>query len=346
MYKNKNVLLIAGGGTLGTHTAKELLRLGCSVDIICPEEKKSYDERLKFYQTYATDDFLKDLLAKKHYDGIVNFIHYDDAEDYKPVHKLLADKTEQLIFVSSYRVYADLQHPITEEAPRLLDVSTDEEFLAKEDYALSKARAEDFIRNESGTRNWTIIRPVISFSEKRLDIVTIGQRNVVVSGKTGRTVFLPQAAKNVTAGLDWAGNSGKLIANLMFKKEALGETFTISTAPNLTWGEVAQIYTELTGVKFEWMDTDEWLNDPDCVKNGYCRAASEDGRTGEEIGLSKIIPEEITGYYWAAVYDRFFDRRIDCSKVLRVTGLAKEDFLSIKEGIKTELSKIDMEEIK
>jgi len=28
-------------------------------------------------------------------------------------------------------------------------------------------------------------------------------------------------AKNLTAALDWAGNSGKLIANLLFKKETL-----------------------------------------------------------------------------------------------------------------------------
>lgn len=31
----KRVLLIAGGGTLGTYTAEELLRLGHMVDVIC-----------------------------------------------------------------------------------------------------------------------------------------------------------------------------------------------------------------------------------------------------------------------------------------------------------------------
>ena len=41
MYSDKKVLLIAGGGTLGTHTCNELLRLGASVDVICPEEKAS-----------------------------------------------------------------------------------------------------------------------------------------------------------------------------------------------------------------------------------------------------------------------------------------------------------------
>ena len=33
-YAEKNVLLIGGGGTIGTYVAKELLEMGCSVDII------------------------------------------------------------------------------------------------------------------------------------------------------------------------------------------------------------------------------------------------------------------------------------------------------------------------
>ena len=41
MYKNKRVLLIAGGGTLGTYTGEELLRLGAYVDVLCPEDKLS-----------------------------------------------------------------------------------------------------------------------------------------------------------------------------------------------------------------------------------------------------------------------------------------------------------------
>ena len=48
MYSNKRVLLIAGGGTLGTYVSRELLRLGASVEVICPEEKISDNERLVF----------------------------------------------------------------------------------------------------------------------------------------------------------------------------------------------------------------------------------------------------------------------------------------------------------
>ena len=39
-------------------------------------------------------------------------------------------------------------------------------------------------------------------------------------------------------------------------------------------------------------------------------------------------------------YDRRFDRPIDPSKILRVTGLGKEDFLSVAEGIRIELDRL------
>ena len=69
-----NVLLIAGGGTLGTYTADELLRLGHNVDIICLEDNASEEPRLKYYKADATVDYLKKLFSQKRYDGIVNFI--------------------------------------------------------------------------------------------------------------------------------------------------------------------------------------------------------------------------------------------------------------------------------
>lgn len=288
--------------------------MGHKVDIICPEEKTSNDENLRFFRSMATYEYLSELLEKEHYDGIVNFVHYPDIEEYKPVHKLLTDNTEHLIFLSSYRVYADLEHPITEDAPRLLDVSTDEKFLAEETYALSKAKAENFIR-ASGTKNWTIVRPVISFSDRRFDIVTVNERVVLERVKEGRELILPENVRNLTAALDWAGNSGKLIASLLFKDAALGEAFTVSSAQNLTWGEVADIYTELIGLKVRWIDPDEWLKHEEYVMNNR----------------------------FAAIYDRFFDRRIDNRKILSVTGLTNDDFLSIKDGIGIELAKINWE---
>lgn len=310
---DKKVLLIAGGGTLGTYVTKELLKMGGKVDVVCLEDRKSDNENLMFYKERASIDFLTELFAKKRYDGIVNFLHYTHAEKYAPYHELLTQNTDQLIVLSSYRVYADLQHPITENAPLLADVVKDDtNFLEHEGYSLGKARCEKYIRSESKTNNWTIVRPVISFSDKRFDIVCHSGRLVIDAAESGGRLPLPYAAKNLTAGLDWAGNTGKIIAHLLFKKECLGETYTVSSGQNLTWGEVADCYSELTGVRFDWIGTEEYA----------------------EI-ITKLQSSD-----WGFRYDRLFDRRVDCSKVLKATGLKTGDFASIKDGIRTELKNI------
>ena len=304
----KKVLLIAGGGTLGTYTAKELLNKGCAVDVICLEDYTSNNPKLCYHKAKADLNYLTEFLKDKYYDGIVNFIHYYVPEMYKPVHKLLTSKTDQLIFLSSYRVYAESKQPLTEEAPFLADVVEDEEFLKSEDYAVPKAICEKYLREESDTKNWTVVRPIISFSDKRFDLVTVSGHEIIDAARSGKTVILPEAAKNLTAGLDWAGNSGKLIANLLFKKECLGEAYTVSSGQNLTWGEVADIYTRLTGVNFRWTDTEEYVST---------------GHGGNGL-----------------FYDRLYDRAVDNTKILKATGLNKDDFTSVEEGIKIELNNI------
>ena len=302
----KKVLLIAGGGTLGRYTAEELLNLGHCVDIICLEDKISDNDNLRYYKARATVEYLEELFRQTHYDGIVNFIHYENYKDYIPYHELLSKSTDHLIFLSSYRVYADVQHPITESAPQLIDVITDDPlFHEKEDYALSKSRAERFLANNPHPKNWTIVRPVISFSDRRLDINMVSGHTVIDAAKEGKPVQLPLEAKNLTAGLDWAGNSGKLIANLLFKKECIGEAYTISSAQNLTWAEVVDIYTELLSVQFNW------------------------------------VPADYPCDTWHWYDDRAYDRKIDNSKVMKATGLKSTDFKSIKEGVCIELKRLD-----
>lgn len=301
----KKVLLIAGGGTLGSYTAEECLRLGYKVDVICLEDKTSADDNLKYYKAAASTEYLEKLFSENHYDGIVNFIHYPDYKEYIPYHELLTANTKHLIFLSSYRVYADLEHPITENSPQLLDVIDDDpDFLENEDYALAKSRAERYLLNNKCPKNWTIVRPVISFSDRRLDISMVSGHTVIEYAREGKPVEVPLEGKKLTAGLDWAGNSGKLIANLLFKEGVIGEAYTISTAQNLTWEEIADIYTELLGVKFEWK------------------------------------PASFSYDNWNWRYDRLYDRVIDNSKVLKATGLGSSDFKSIKEGIYTELKKL------
>ena len=313
MNEARKVLLIGGGGTLGAYTAEELLRMNCQVDVICLEDNQPAREGLCFYQGRATLDYLAAFLKERHYDGIINYLHYPNAEDYKTVYRLLSASAERVVFLSSYRIYADQAHPITENAPILYDVlqGVDEGFLQKEKYAVSKSEGEKFLREECGSGRWIIVRPVISFSRHRFDLVTRSGHEIPEAVRQGKRLSLPNICRDRTAGLDWAGNSGKLIARLLFQPQALGETFTISSAQNWTWGQVAEAYSELTGLQVDWVDTEDYLRDNPKLQQDP----------------------------WILKYDRLFNRVIDNTKVLQATGLSQADFVSIKEGIRIELEK-------
>lgn len=310
----KKVLLIGGGGTIGTYVAKELLEKGCYVDIICLEDYVSDNEKLRYIKESVTPEFLEEFLSDKYYQGILDFVHRDLPEDYIRYHMLIAPKTDHEIFFSSIRAIADEQHPITEEAPLILDLIdegtfTDKEFIDKDFYAQTKARGERYLRQVSRYKNWTIIRPMINSSEKRLDVVLHTFDQVIELAKAGETIYEPDICRDKVAGLEWAGNTGKMIANLLFKEECMGETYMLSTGHRMTWGDVADVYTELLGAKFEWVPVEEY-----CAKSG---------KGGFPI-----------------MYDRNFDRSVDNTKLLKATGLKAEDFVPFKEGIRMELKKL------
>ena len=311
MYSDKKVLLIAGGGTLGTHTCNELLHLGASVDVICPEEKVSNDPRLTFHRGMVSHELLDRLFSENRYDGVVDFIHYEDPENYKVMYNHLRQHADHIIFLSSYRVYANSDGMITESSPRLLDVETDEAFFAREAYALPKSVCEDWLRSEKQGEHWTIVRPVISFSCLRLDLLLYSGTAVLKAAEENRPLLLPKTVKDYGAGLDWAGNSGKLIANLLFKPHTYGETYTVYSNHHSTWGNVAKAYEEVTGVRVSWVEEDEYV--------------------------ASLQLDQNPSFYDMWYHDRSYNRQIDASKILAATGLTEKDFATVADGIRYEI---------
>lgn len=309
----RKILLVGGAGAIGKYVSSELLQMGHCVDVICLEEIHSDNERLRYYNNMASKEFLTDLLDAQHYDAIVDFLHYSNGESYQSNHELFARNTEHLIFLSSYRVYADLEHPIVETSPQLWDVITDPEFLAKEDYALAKSRCERFLYQDSRYHNWTIVRPVISFSTNRFDLMTYKGLEIIKRARAGKPVLLPAEGKDLTSSLAWAGNTAKMIANLLFKEETFQEAYTISSGTDHTWGDIAEIYEKLLGLKVIWVDKEIYLEN----------ATFNQG------------PDK-----WMLYYDRLYDRKIDNTKILKATGLKQEDFVSVEDALALELAKL------
>ena len=306
----KKILVTGGTGAMGRYLVPLLIEMGYAVDVIAQDAFESTSPDLRYIIGDAKDaDYMREFL-KNGYDGVVDFMIYrtDEIAKWLPIY---LDSTEHYIYLSSYRVYANEEHPIKETSPRLLDVSDDKDYLASDDYSLYKARGEDYLL-ASEYKNWTAIRPAITYSSRRFQLVTLEMNNTVERAILGKKAVLPLEAKDVQATMSWAGDVAKMIARLLFNDRAYREIFTVSTAEHRTWGEVAEYYRELIGLEYEWVSNDDYIS-----------------AIGGHIGSYRQL--------W---YDRLFDRIIDNSKILDVTGMKQEELMPLKEGLRYEISKL------
>lgn len=305
---NRKALILGGTGAMGVYLVPELASMGYNVQVVSLDDVVSYNPRISYAKANSKDiDYLKELLKNK-YDVIVDFMLYSTVE-FKERYDILCQNTDHYIFLSSYRVYDGSDVPITENTPRLLDVSKDKDFLATEDYSLYKARQEDILQ-ESKYDNWTIVRPAITYSKFRYQLVTLEARDLIARALKGLTVVLPREALSVQATMSWAGDVAKLFSHLCLNSAAFRECYTLATAEHHTWGEIAEYYKEIIGLKYVTADTEDYLK----IRGGA----------------------PVARYQLA--YDRLFERIVDNSKVLRVTGLKQEDFMLLRSGLEKELS--------
>lgn len=305
----KKVLVMGGTGAMGRYLVPKLAQRGYKVDVVSLDALPDKKNIHYIQEDIMDDDVLKTRLSAG-YDGIVDFMVYP-TEHFKTRHKLLMEHTDHYIFLSSYRVFGDSDVPITEESAQLLDTLRDEEYLATDDYALRKSRCEDILE-QSAYKNWTIVRPAITYSQKRAQLVTLELKHILAALQENRPVLLPEAAKNVQATMTWGGDVAEMLARLLFSQTAMGEAFNVTTAEHQTWEQVAQIYNQLYGLQYEWVDTEDYLEEK--AKN------DKGGRVTK-------------GSRWQLSYDRLYNRVMDNSKILKETGLSQQDLKTLYEGL-------------
>lgn len=309
----EKILVLGGTGAMGSYLVPELAEMGYQVDVVSLDDCTSENKQI----TYRKADgysipFLRELL-KTGYDAVVDFLIYTTMQ-FADRFELFLENTGHYMFLSSYRIYAKEDRLITETSPRLLDVSEDQEFLKTEDYSLYKAREENILRS-SKYQNWTILRPAITYSRRRFQLVTLEASTVVARAKAGKTVLLPQQAADVYGTMSWGGDVAKMIARLVHNPRAYGEAFTLATSEHHKWETIAEYYRELIGLTCEWVDTDTYL--------GFFEVATNKSAARYQL-----------------IYDRYFDRRVDNSKILEAAGMKQEELTGLKEGLKKELQRL------
>lgn len=307
----KKVLVLGACGAMGVHLVPELIKDGWRVDAVDRETGEALENVNYTVANALNDDWLFDFLEGSHYDAIVDFMLYIGKDRFEKRYKKLLDSTDHYIFFSSYRIYGDCEHPVRETSPRILETVKDPEFLADCDieYSLYKAQQEDIL-NSSGYKNYTILRPSMVYSTTRYQLVGLEGYTFLRRVAQGKKVVLPEKARKLHAALVWSGDVAKMISRLLLNNKAMGETFTVCNGEENNWEEIAELYKSLVGLDYEFIDTEEYLS---------------------------IFKNNINEYR-KHIYDRFYDRTMDPTKILTVTGIKKEDLTPLRDGLKKELA--------
>ena len=321
------VLILGGTGAMGLHLTRNLADMGHDALVTSRSERKADKPRVRFLRGDAHDLVFLEQCLKERPDAVIDFMNYKAAE-FETRYESILDSVGQYLFLGSARVYAQSETPITEDSPRLLDVTMDKAYLRTTEYALEKARSENFLR-DARQSNWTIIRPYVTYSAERLQLGILEKECWLYRALHGRSiVFSKDIAQRATT-LTYGGDVALRMTHLIGREKALGECFHIASSRSVLWSDVLRVYVETlercTGVKPNVILTD----------------------SGDDTAAK-------LGAYYQLHYDRLYDRVFDSGKIdtfLRLPttyktaedGLAKclEAFLSSSRNFRQPSGKLE-----
>lgn len=240
----KKILVFGGTGAMGVYLVDILSKTGLyEIDVTSRSNRESTHPYLKYIKGNARDnDFMNSLLSE-HYDVIIDFMNYN-LDEFADRCNYLLSSCGQYVWFSSSRVYADSETPITENSPRLLEVTLDKDFLATNRYALRKARQEDLI-TKSGFNNYTIIRPYITYSNERLQLGIYEKEQWLYRILKGRDLVINKNIIDKQTTLTYGYDVSLAISKLVGNQDAFGKVIQIASSENMTWREILKLYLDI-----------------------------------------------------------------------------------------------------
>lgn len=299
------ILILGGTGAMGMHLVECFKNTKIEVFVTSRKSRNS-EQNVKYVKGNAKDfNFLQDLLTDK-WDAIVDFMVYNTITFKKHI-DLILNATSHYLFLSSSRVYADTKdEPINESSARLLDVSDDENYLLTDNYALTKARQEDILK-ESKKLNWTIIRPYITYSENKFQLGVFEKEDWLYRALKGRTIVFSYEISLKLTTLTYGFDVAKGIFNTIGNSDAKGRVFNITTNESKTWSEILNIYLNVLEnflgkrPKYKLLKFPEFLS--------------------------------IHSEKYQIQYDRIYNRKFDNSRISNLVEV--DNFKKVDEGLET-----------
>lgn len=282
------ILILGGTGAMGKHVTQFLGAQGHSI-VITSRSQRENKGNITYLRGNAMDMAFVTELCQQHWDAIIDFMVYS-LEELKDRIDLLLNATEQYVFISSARVYAD-SPLISEDSPRLLDVCTDQEYIATNEYAITKAKEENVLF-ASENKNWTIVRPSLTYAENRLQLGVYEKENWLFRALHGRSIVFSKDLMERYYTLSYGKDVADGIAQLIGKKEAIGQAFHIVIQESFQWKEILSIY----------LDTLE----------------KRTGKRPKVVLTEKCTNLQLPTAKYQVLYGRYFNRHFDNSKISRL----------------------------
>lgn len=299
-----NILILGGTGAMGSPLVN-ILSKDNTVWVTSRKQRISNVEKIIYVQGNALrKDFLERVCQEQHWDAIIDFM-VRSKQQLGEILPFILSSTNQYVFISSARVYSECEGPISETTPRLLESSQDKEFLKTNEYSLSKAREEDLLL-KSKSKNFTIIRPSITYNTNRLQLGTMEKEDFLYRYLHGRKIVFSNDLKNKITTMTFGDDVARGIASIVGKQEALGEIYHITTNTSLTWGEVLQVYSDTIESKF--------------------------GKRPEVIWTDKTTNFGLENQLYRIIYCRYFNRSFDNSKIEKFVDV--DSFTKPQDGLK------------
>ena len=247
-------------------------------------------------------DFISEV-CQNHFDAIVDFMNYN-LDEFNKNYELLLKATDHYLFLSSSRVYTN-DTLINEKTKRLLDTSKDDEFLKTNRYALRKAREENILK-QSSYQNWTIIRPYITYSNRRLQLGVYEKEEWLYRLLNNKPLVIRKEILDKNTTLTYGRDVAIIMAKIIEDNTTLLKTINPVTSESIKWQNVLELYLLIIKEKLGKEPTIYYSNE-----------------------LSRI--EELFEGGYNTKYDRLWNRVFDNKETLKY--LPSKEFKGIKEGL-------------
>ena len=281
--KSAQILVLGAGGVIGGPLVEELVGLGHKVTEIrrtASESRQASNDKVEtIYLDANNGRKLRKAVESNHYDVVIDLLSYSRSRMIRNL-KIFRSNKPQYIFVSTAAIFDKTPNPITESSSTLPKRVWS--------YVDGKLAAEKVLRSRSkefGIK-FTIVRPYIVYSEKRVPAAYWEASQIVGVARMGLPIALPEYVLNKNVSISSGRDVSKAISSLVLDKKAFNEDFNISNPELVSWRQVISSFATAGGHSFTYTN----MSKEQIVQNfPELKGKAEDRSSQKTFDISKFL---------------------------------------------------------